>query len=713
MSGREADPRICLVLSGGGARGSAHVGVLKALEEMRIPLHCVVGTSMGAIVGGLYATGVSPSQMEDLLAETDWRSLFDDRLPRRQVPYRQKVDDQTYLTRFEAGFNGGRFQLPSGLVSGHKIGFALQEMMLRSIDVEDFDDLSLPFRAVATDIVSAERVVLESGDLARAVRASMSIPGIFSPVELDGRLLVDGGFADNLPVDVARDLGADVVIAVNVGEEPLSKEELSSLGRVMGQITGMQIWSGSRRQAADADVLVTPELDGFSSTEFEQGLEMVPAGEAAAREKAADLAPYSVPEAEFEEYLGRIRREPPAELMLTSVAVTAESEAGEEWALRTLDLRPGEVVGLERIRRNLDRLYETGDYERVDFSLQREAGGYGLHVEAREKSWGPNYLRFGASLFSDFSGESNFGALASYTMTKLNARRGEIKVRAEVGENPSVAAEVYQPLTRAQTWFVAVGGAESRSTVYSPVGQNLFAPYRAGLLSGAVDLGLQLDRFGVLRLGLTRGRFVSRIRGDRRNPPSPDLPEEVDGDLGGIRFTAVFDQFDNMNFPREGYFAVVNYLDSRRSLGADQDYERLDAFLGGAASHGRHTLLGLVTVASALGTDSPETRTLGRLFALSGYRPEEVVGRYGGSAALVYLYRLFDLPSSFGDGLYVGGSLEAGNLWNQQDDVDLGDLLTSGTLTVGLDTLLGPVYLSLGFTEDGDGSAALFLGRTF
>ncbi len=707
-------PRIGLVLSGGGALGSAHVGVLKVLEELRIPVDYVAGTSMGAIVGGLYSAGVSPAEMEEIVVEIDWRDMFDDRPPRRELPYRRKVDDQTNLARLEMGFNRGSFQLPPGLISGQKLGFTLQALAVQTAGIDDFDDLPLPFRAVATDIETGEMVVLSRGDLGRAIRASMSIPGVFSPIEIDGRLLVDGGLVRNLPVDVVREMGAEVVIAVDVGAPLLDKDELASLAKVTNQMIGMQIRKNVQEQVPLVDVLIKPELEGFGSGQFARALEMVPLGEEAARGVAAELSKLAVSEERFAAHRERIhRRKKSLPPKVSSVQLTLASTADPQLVFSRITTRAGDPFDLEVIRRDLERLYKSGDYERVDFSLAEADDGTIVFIDAYDKSWGPNYFRFGLNLFADFEGESSFDVLTTYTMTKLNRRRGEFKAQAQLGENPQFSGEFYQPLSLRQTWFLSAQLQQGTASVFSPVGEGLFAPYRVDLLSGILDLGLQLGKYAELRFGLLRSRTHSELRSGTDSVAPANLPAEVDFDLGGYRFSAVVDQFDNMNFPRHGYFVATEYLAARESLGSDVEYERLVTFMGAAATHKRHTILGLSMLYSALGSESPEIYNVGGLFALSGYRTDSIHGRYGGYASLLYLYRLFQMPPTIGDGLYIGGSIEAGNLWNEASQVDLGDLRYSVSLVIGVDTVFGPLYLAQGFSDDGDNPLYLFVGRNF
>ena len=391
--------------------------------------------------------------------------------------------------------------------------------------------------------------------------------------------------------------------------------------------------------------------------------------------------------------------------------LTRSSTADGPFVLSRIHTRPGDPFDLDAIREDLERLYETGGYERIDMHLSRVEEDYILFIEAIDKSWGPNYLRFGLNLTADLEGESAVDILTSYTMTRLNRRRGELKINARLGENPGVSGEFYQPLDLRQRWFTAVRFQQSIATEQLPVADGIWARYRSDVVLGGLDLGLQVGRYAELRLGVDRGTITSRVR-DGSGTTLP-YPEEIEADLGGAHLSAVVDQFDNMNFPRHGYFTVLDYQRSRESFGADRDYEHLVAFLGGASSHGRHTLLAVSNLYSALGSDSPEIYTLGGLFRLSGMSPGAVRGHYGGNLSLIYLYRLRDLPIAIGNGLYLGASIEGGNLWDDSADATISDLHYATSISIGVDTIFGPVYLAQGFAEGGDHASYLFIGRSF
>jgi len=703
------EPRVGLVLSGGGALGSAHVGVLKVLEELRIPIHCVAGTSMGAVVGGLYAAGYTPDELEDLLLEVDWNDIMDDRPPRRMVPFRRKVDDLTFLSRLEIGFNGGKFQLPYALIQGQKFDFLLQALAVHTVGIGSFDELPIPFRTVATDLETGGEVMLDHGDLARAIRASMAVPGVFAPVVIDDRVLVDGGLVNNLPVNLARAMGADVVIAVDVGEPLKTREELDSLTKVATQVVRFGLRQNVGVQMADADIVIFPDVAKFSTSDFHRAADMISQGEAVARDAAEDLAAYTVSENEYADFRSRFIHREIEDPTIVSIQVTDGSQANPDFVFERVRTRPGDPLDMHAIAHDLERLYAEGDYERVTFFLTREPGGYGLHIEAHEKSWGPHTMRFGLNMTADFEGESDFNVRTNYSMTRLNRLRGEAKFAVQFGSENILAAEFYQPLHSAGLFFVSPTLDVLQTSIDTSALGGSFAKFKVGLISGGLDLGLNLRRWGELRVGVVRGSGRARPRDG-----APDVPD-LDFDRSGPRVRLILDQLDDPNFPRSGWFALTELFSARESLGSDEGYDRLHVALFGAASAGRHTLLGSLEHGSALGTQLPvfEDFSLGGLFRLSGYPLDSLSGPKLDLGLLSYYYQVADYGAKFISSIYAGGSLEAGNVWQDDQDVSLDDLRWAGSLYVGVDSYIGPIYVAYGWAEDGHDTWYLFLGRSF
>ncbi|HEY5623513.1 MAG TPA: patatin-like phospholipase family protein, partial [Gammaproteobacteria bacterium] len=296
-----ARPVIGLVLSGGGARGGAHAGVLRALEELEVPIDVIAGTSIGAIIGGFYASGMTVDEIEEVVNTVEWDQAFLEDTPRQLLSFRRKRDDDLFLVDQKPGLNDGEFELPLGVVQGQVIDLILTEKTLPVAHISDFDELPIPFRAVAADITTGEAVVLGDGNLAAAIRASMSVPAVIAPIEIDGRLLVDGGVVMNLPVEVAEAMGADIVIAVDISAPLFSREELTSVLAVTGQLTNILTRRGTEQQIAtlDAeDLLIVPEFAAdFSSTGFARMGEAIDVGYEATLAHAERLGEFAAPTA--------------------------------------------------------------------------------------------------------------------------------------------------------------------------------------------------------------------------------------------------------------------------------------------------------------------------------------------------------------------------------------------------------------------------------
>jgi len=700
--------RVGLVLSGGGALGIAHVGVIQVLEALHVPVDCVAGTSMGAIVGGLYAAGYSPAELEALVHELDWRAFLRDAPDRRRLPFRRKVDDLTYLSRWEFGLSGAGLEMPSGMVAGHRIGATLRLLALRAAGVDDFDRLPLPFRAVAADATTGETVVLSRGELSRALRASMAVPGLFAPVEIDARLLVDGGVVANLPVDAARAMGAAVVIAVDLGQPMGERERPRTMAGILGRTVDFLTRLNVERALADADLVIRPEVDEHGLLDFHAAAALLERGVVAARAQEEALRRLAVGDEEWRRRVAAQRRSTPA-IRIGMLVVDPGPGLAPKAVERAVRTRPGRDLDPAVLRADLDRLWELGEYETVDFDLRPAAGGaFDLHLTGHRKSWGPNYLRSGVGIYTDLEGASSFNVLGALTMTRLNRIGGELKASAQVGETPIVSGELYQPLAASQRPFVSLGVQGSFVKQQVPVAGAL-AQYRFFSQRVGLDLGLSLGRFGEIRAGARHDSLRARATDD-----SADSAPEYDRTDAGYHAGLTFDQLDAVNFPHHGVLAFVDVYEADASLGADEEYRSLDLQVVAAATSGRHTLVALAHGGSALGGTRPPSEQvyLGGLFNLSGLPAGEVSGSYGGVLSLVYLYRVGRLPN-FGEGIYAGLSLEAGNAWATAGEVELDDLRHSLALVVGADTVLGPVYLGHGRTRGGKDSFYLYVGRLF
>lgn len=430
-------PRIGLALGGGGARGIAHIGVIRMLEELHIPIDYVAGTSMGSIIGGLYACGYTPDEMEKLVGRIDWKGIFEDSPKRAYQPFRVKEDDYLHLAPVEVGLDLRKpgVRLPPGLIAGNKLGFVLETATHSCASIRNFDELRIPFRAIATDIQTGDAVVLGSGNLATSIRASMAIPAGFTPVEIDGRLLIDGGEAQNLPVQAVRAMGADVVIAVNVGASGAAKaEKPENVAAMLGRLIDLPLQQNTQASAKLANLVITPDLDGYGSADFVKGLEMVPLGYQAALQDKETLQQWSAPESAYASWKARhdVVLPPPPFISRIELDTAGVDPKRIEYMIRT---RAGQPLDDKTLADDLTRVHGVGIFESVRYTLVPENDTYTLRISAVPKSWGPTYAKVGLDLATDFGVTSEFGLTALVEATELNRLGARWKTKAKIG-NP-------------------------------------------------------------------------------------------------------------------------------------------------------------------------------------------------------------------------------------------------------------------------------------
>lgn len=710
-------PKIGLALSGGGARGAAHVGVLKVLEELRVPVDYVAGTSMGAVVGGFYAAGYTPEEIEHILTTLDWDDVLADRTAYRELTFRRKEEDRRYLMDVELGVGRSGFKLPPGIRTGQKLGFLLSRYLRGAADTTDFDRLPTPFRAVAADIETGEEVVLSSGQLATAIRASMAIPGVFSPVDLDGRLLVDGGIANNVPVDVVRKMGADIVIAVDIAERLLTREELGDFLDISNQALNMLTRGNMESRLAEADLVLVPSVRSFGAMAFEDAQGVIDAGEAEARRQAAALAAFALSEDAYECYAAARRPPEPRDVEVAFVRIEGDVHVDPRQIRHRIETRPGTQLDLDLLGKDVERVFGLDDFEQVRFDLveadadEKEPGlrREGVVFTVKEKAWGPSYLRFGLTFRSDLRGETGFTALMNVTSKQLNAHGAEWRNELRAGEDQGLLSELYQPLDYARRFFFAprVEVRTETQAVYEDAAK--VAEYRVTTAEAGVDLGVRLGRNGELRFGALRGADEARVK-----TGSPVLPS-FDVHRGGFRFRLAVDSTDNAAIPRHGTLVDAELFVSRDALGAELlPYELFTLRFLKAISRGRHTLLVGADGGSDLGSELPsfEEFRVGGLLSFGGYAEGQLRGPVYAVARLGYHYRLFDEVPGVG-AVYGGIVLEAGDVWPRGEEVRFDDLRTSASALLMTKTFFGPLFLAYGVAEGGSGRFYLHLGRTF
>ncbi|MDH3762659.1 MAG: patatin-like phospholipase family protein [Gammaproteobacteria bacterium] len=702
-------PKVGLVLSGGGARGFAHIGVLKILEENHIPIDYIAGTSMGAIIGGLYASGMSAAEIEVIVNRVDWDQVFFDSIPRQDRSFRRKRDDDFALVKSKPGYSDGKIKLPQGLVQGESIALLLQKLALPVATVKDFDKLSIPFRAVATDIVTGKPVVLGSGNLAQALRASMSIPAAMVPVEIEGKLLVDGGISINLPVAVVREMGADVLIVVDISTPLLTRDELDSTIEITKQLSGLLTQRETLMQLnslVPEDILVVPELGDITSGDFSRGIEIAGIGAKAASAKITALRSLSLSDDGYAAHVAE-RPKPSKELpVINFVHLNNQSQLDDEVLNARLTIQTGQPLDIALLEADIGRIYGLELFQAVMWELVEEDGQTGLVLHVKERSWGPDYLQFGLNIEGDLEGNNQFNLSIGYLGTAINKLGGEWRSIAALGEEPSISAELYQPLDVGSHYFFHPSVLVERDNVDLFQGEDKIAELRQKRGGVTLAAGRELGTWGEFRLGWRRFTGESSVRvGD------PALAvDDFETGQGFVKLS--IDDVDNLYFPRAGIFGDLEWRFSREDLGDDSDYEQGLLTALGVKSWERNTVTGGLRYFTTP-DDNASVESLfraGGFLRLSGLQSNELSGQHYAQLTVNYRRQILDfnlIPT------YVGASLEVGNVWNNKADISFDNTINAGSIYLGFDTFVGPLYFAYGRAERGRSSFYVFLGRIF
>ncbi|WP_411562017.1 patatin-like phospholipase family protein [Pseudomonas shirazensis] len=704
-------PKVGLVLSGGAARGLAHIGVLKALEEQGVRVDAIAGTSMGAVIGGLYASGYSVEELEKLATTLDWQQALSDAPPRKDVPFRRKQDDRDFLVKQKLSFrDDGSLGLPLGVIQGQNLALLLESKLAHTADTRDFDKLPIPFRAVATDIASGEKVVFRRGHLPQVIRASMSIPAVFAPVEMDGRLLVDGGMVDNIPLDVAREMGVDLAIVVDIGTPLRDRKQLNTVVDVLNQSITLMTRRNSEEQLANLhrdDILIQPPLAAFGVTDFGRTAEMIEAGYRATRALDARLA--TLRQAEGDAQLAIARSPRQRTPVITAIKVENDSKVSDD-VIRYYVRQPiGEPLELERLQTDMGTLYGLDYFDGVQYRVVHKGDNNTLVIKASGKRGGTDYLRLGLNLSDDMRGDSAFNLGASYRINGINRLGGEWLTRAQIGDQQELYSEFYQPLDIGSRYFVAPYLDLGSQNIEATLENDPVAEYRLQRYGFGINLGRQIGTYGEVRAGVGKAWGKADVRiGDQ------DLPS-VSFNEGFYELKYSFDTLDNVYFPHSGEDISLTLRNYDKSLDSDSNYRQWELNVDKALSSGADTLVLGGRYGRTLNDADVVTSSfvLGGARQLSGFRQDSVSGQNISLMRMVYYRRLTPrayLPLDFP--LYLGGSLERGRAWNNDNDFDSG-YINAASIFLGLETPLGPLNLSYGANSEQQKAVYLNLGHTF
>jgi NTE family protein len=702
-------PRIGLVLAGGGAKGGAHVGVLKVLEQMHVPVDCIAGTSMGALVGGGYASGIPAADLEKFVTHIDWKRVVGNQGRREFEPIEQKRTGATYSNDFEFGITTEGVTTPSGLINTSNIEDLLRGYVASARLKTDFDELPIPYRAVATDMVSGRMIVLDQGDLATAMRASMAIPGAFSAVEIDGQVLSDGGLVRNIPIDVARDLCADVVIVVNLVEPAADPRNLRSATQLLSRMMDVMIEANETLQLQTlrpGDVRIDVPMGSIGTADFERVPETIPLGEAAARARVDDLARLAVTEAQYLAWRRSVTESQEFAARLANVRFEGLKDVNPEYLAKTGGVNAGDSIDIAAISREAQRMSALQDFDSVGYRLDGDRESPTLTWLPREKGWGPNYLRIDLGMYASEDGDLTFALYGRHVRTWLNPLGAQWRNEVQVGGQTLVSTSLFQPLDAAHRFFVEPMALFYRSLEDLFFNDERVARYSFRDAGGTLDFGVNIGAYAQARVG-----YAYTNRRVEVDIGSPLMPESKVVDAG-IRASAEYDSRDTAFSPTRGMAAAVEYRHSDESLGAERTWESAELGLGIAVPFRADVLWITLAGGSDLGSDLPPDRA----FALGG--PGSFPGLEVGELRVTdywtigtsYLWKLQDISTIRNRALYLGARVAAGEISDTFGDDERADIYGGSIFLTGR-TLVGPLTLGIGATTTSSWSLWVSVGR--
>ncbi len=703
-------PRIGLALSGGGALGLAEAGVIQWMEEHHIPVDRVAGTSMGAIIGAMYATGKSPSEIEEFAKAVDWDAAFLPEPAYRQLSYRRKQDRRDFLVNAPLGLRHG-LSGPNGLNSGQLVELLLDEIALPEAGVNNFDDFPIPFRCVATDMMNGDPVVLHDGPLARTVRASMAIPGVFTPIDIDGRILADGGLVQNIPVETVRDMGADVVIAVELRLAASDRAKLETLAGVLGRAVDIMITQNEHHSLALAQAKISIDVGGFKMTDYNRVKDLIHLGYKTAEAESSSLLPYAIQDpAEWQEYLAeRTARKRPAFNKVESVEVVgADADSNSRLQHRLGDRVQGSL-NVSRVDKELTRIAGEGEFDRLGYEGFVENGIPRLRITAHEKTYGPPFIDLALNVDGSGVAAFDFSAGTRITFMDIAHHGGEWRTDLLFGSKDLGASEFYQPLF-GTSFFVAPYAFASKFARNSFSGITRVAVFGDERAGGGMDLGYT-GRSSEIRAGyeIYDGKLTPLIG-------SAGLPI-VRGSTGEFRARYVWDNQDSPSVPSKGSRVVVAASRVLQSPGVSHPISQLDVQSSNFIPLTSKTSLFVLASGGTTfrGTAGPfQVFALGGQFHLGAYLPQEFLGDHYAYSAVGFHRELYRLPQFVGKRIYWAGWYEAGTAFGSAVS-EPGPVVVRGSFNLGViaDTFVGPVSLSASASPTGQSRVNFTIGRLF
>jgi len=703
-------PRIGLALSGGGALGLAEIGVLRWMEENHIPVDRIAGTSMGSIIGAMYASGMSPAEIRDFAAKINWDEAMSPEPTYQQLSYRRKQDRRDFLIEAPLGLKHG-LSGPNGFNPGEGVELLLDRIAFPEFGSTTFDALPIPFRCVATDMMSGERIVLGDGPLARAVRASMAIPGVFTPVEINGHVLADGGMVQNIPVETVKEMGAEVVIAVELRVPPGDRAELNTLTGMLSRSVDIMITQNERRSLAQAQATVSVDMRGFSINDYSRVDELIQLGYKTAANQGERLLPYGIQDAqEWQQYLAArmARKHPQPEKVEKIEVVGADSDQDARIQHQLAKTLRG-PLNLPKLETRLTRIAGEGQFDRLGYEGFAQSGVPGLRVTTHEKSYGPPFVDLAVNVNGSGVSAFDFSAGARVTFMDVAHHGGEWRSDLLFGSSNLAATEFFQPLAGSR-FFAAPYIFVSKYARNSFTGLTRVAVFGDERAGGGFDLGYS-GRRSETRLGyeIFAGKLDPLVGG-------AGLPI-VHGSTGELRLRYVWDSQDSPSVPGTGTRVVATLSRVMQSPGLLHPIGQLDLQTSNFVPVGGKTSLFLLAAGGTTfrGNAGPfQEFALGGPFRLGAYLPDEFLGNHYAYSALGFRRELYRLPQIVGNRIYWGAWYEAGSAFGVAGH-DPGPVAVRGTFNLGViaDTFVGPIALAGSVSPTGQSRVNFTLGRLF
>lgn len=701
-------PTIGLVLEGGGALGFAHIGAIEWLEAHHIPVDYVAGTSMGGLVGGLYAAGNSPNDIKSFVDGIHWPGVLSGQVPFQALGYRRKEDRLAYPNRLELGLKHG-FSVPKGLNSGAAVGLLFDRKLMPYYALKNFDDLPIPFRCVATEIVTGQKHVFKDGSLAQAMRATMSIPGVFAPVQHGNEIYSDGAAVDNLPVDVARAMGADIVIAVYLDTGKVKPESLSSPLAVAGRNMSIMVAANEQANMKNATVLLKADVSKFGATDFDKSADIIPQGEKAAQANAAALEKYALDDADWKAYVAqrnaRRRTYVPVPQFVDVYGLKGTERAEVAASFKKFIGKPIDTAAIEK---SIADLEGTGTFSIINYNIVDENGKAGLLIRPRDKDYAPPFLNVGLTLLSNDSNDIQLGFGARATFLDLAGPGSELRVDGMVGQVAGFDAELYKPLRLQSRWFVAPHGYMTHLETGYYSGSDQLGQFKQRRNGVGADMGYEFNARTELRVGEDYQWF-----GERQTVGTPlDQEFQLTPLVTSLRFQYLGQ--DEVMLPTKGSELHSNFSYYTKRPNADSGLSQLDVTVEHFIPSGtRGIIFGTASGGTSFGASNLGLAgfSLGGPLRLTAYSRGELLGDDYFLGQAGYLVRLSHLNPIFGDAIYAGGFYELGKV--SGGNAGTPSVPNDGTAIVVMKTLIGPLYGGGSIGGSGHYKWYFGLGRIF